>query len=66
MFRSSKLFIAALMVLIFATAAFAFCKVANKLFFFAAYQGTTLRQDAADNTAFVPTAAMRAQPRRST
>src|SRR5207247_10199570 len=32
----------------------------NKLFFFAAFQGTTLRQDAADNTGFVPTAAMRA------
>src|SRR4029079_4930396 len=34
--------------------------LANKLFFFGAYQGTTLRQDSADNTAFVPTAAMRA------
>jgi len=32
--------------------------LANKLFFFAAYQGTTLRQDAADNTSFVPTPAM--------
>ncbi|MSV27176.1 MAG: TonB-dependent receptor [Bryobacterales bacterium] len=30
----------------------------NKLFFFAGYQGTTLRQDPNDVTAFVPTAAM--------
>jgi hypothetical protein len=34
--------------------------LANKMFFFAGYQGTTLRQDAADKTGFVPTAAMRA------
>jgi hypothetical protein len=32
--------------------------VRNKLFFFAAYQGGTLRQDPADTRAFVPTAAM--------
>jgi hypothetical protein len=31
---------------------------ANKVFFFAAYQGTTVRQDPADRRAFVPTAAM--------
>src|SRR5205823_12859919 len=30
----------------------------NKLFFFAGYQGTTLRQDPSDLTAFVPTGAM--------
>src|SRR5437868_29545 len=30
----------------------------NKLFFFAGYQGTTLRQDPEDNISFVPTAAM--------
>ncbi len=30
----------------------------NKLFFFSGYQGTTLRQDPADQRAFVPTAAM--------
>jgi Carboxypeptidase regulatory-like domain len=30
----------------------------NKLFFFAGYQGTRVRQDATDSTAFVPTAAM--------
>jgi hypothetical protein len=30
----------------------------DKVFFFAGYQGTTLRQDPTDNTAFVPTAAM--------
>ena len=30
----------------------------NKMFFFAGYQGTTLRQDPADRQAFVPTAAM--------
>jgi Carboxypeptidase regulatory-like domain/TonB dependent receptor len=30
----------------------------NKLFFFGGYQGTTLRQDPADNQAFIPTAAM--------
>src|SRR5438477_4487302 len=30
----------------------------NKLFFFAGYQGTTVRQDPADTRAFVPTAAM--------
>jgi len=30
----------------------------NKLFFFAGYQGTTLRQDPSDDTAFVPTPAM--------
>src|SRR5438876_9867225 len=30
----------------------------NKLFFFAGYQGTTLRQDPSDTIAFVPTAAM--------
>ncbi len=32
--------------------------VPNQLFFFAGYQGTTLRQDAASSRAFVPTAAM--------
>src|SRR5436309_3430262 len=32
--------------------------IENKLFFFGAYQGTTLRQDPADQRAFVPTAAM--------
>src|SRR5262245_24684056 len=32
----------------------------NKLFFFGGYQGTTVRQDAADFRAFVPTAAMMA------
>ena len=32
--------------------------VKNKLFFFAGYQGTTIRQDPSDDTAFVPTAAM--------
>lgn len=32
--------------------------VKNKVFFFAGYQGTTLRQDPADLAAFVPTAAM--------
>jgi hypothetical protein len=32
--------------------------VKNKLFFFGAYQGTTLRQDPSDVRAFVPTAAM--------
>jgi hypothetical protein len=30
----------------------------NKLFFFGGYQGTTIRQDPADNKTFVPTAAM--------
>jgi hypothetical protein len=30
----------------------------NKLFFFAAYQGTTIRQDPSDLTAFIPTSAM--------
>jgi hypothetical protein len=30
----------------------------NKLFFFTGYQGTTLRQDPSDQTAFVPSAAM--------
>ena len=30
----------------------------NKLFFFAAYQGTKVRQDPSDRTSFVPTAAM--------
>ena len=30
----------------------------NRLFFFAGYQGTTIRQDPSDETAFVPTAAM--------
>src|SRR6185369_9838738 len=30
----------------------------NKLFFFAGYQGTTTRSDAAASTSFVPTAAM--------
>ena len=30
----------------------------NKLFFFAGYQGTTVRQDPSDETAFIPTAAM--------
>ena len=30
----------------------------NKLFFFGGYQGTTLRQDPANNKAYVPTAAM--------
>jgi hypothetical protein len=30
----------------------------NKLFFFAGYQGTTVRQDPADSKSFVPTAAM--------
>src|SRR5262249_1688153 len=30
----------------------------NKLFFFGGYQGTRLRQDPTDNTAFVPTAQM--------
>jgi hypothetical protein len=30
----------------------------NKLFFFAGYQGTTIRQDPSDETAFIPTAAM--------
>src|SRR6185503_562990 len=30
----------------------------NKIFFFGGFQGTTLRQDPADNRAFVPTAAM--------
>ncbi len=30
----------------------------NKLFFFGGYQGTSLRQDPSDSTAFVPTAAM--------
>ncbi len=34
--------------------------VRNKLFFFGGYQGTTLRQDPADNERFVPTAAMMA------
>ena len=34
--------------------------VKNKLFFFAGFQGTTLRQDPADNEKFVPTAAMMA------
>jgi hypothetical protein len=34
--------------------------VQNKLFFFGGYQGTTLRQDPADNEKFVPTAAMMA------
>lgn len=32
--------------------------IANKLFFFAGYQGTVVRQDPAENTSFVPTAAM--------
>src|SRR6185295_15901210 len=32
--------------------------VQNRLFFFAGYQGTTLRADPADNQATVPTAAM--------
>jgi hypothetical protein len=32
--------------------------VKNKLFFFGGYQGTTLRQDPADQKSFVPTAAM--------
>jgi hypothetical protein len=32
----------------------------NKVFFFGGFQGTTLRQDAASNKAFVPTAAMMA------
>jgi hypothetical protein len=32
----------------------------NKLFFFGGFQGTTLRQDPADNEKFVPTAAMMA------
>ena len=32
--------------------------VRNKLFFFAGYQGTTVRQDPADQRSFVPTAAM--------
>jgi hypothetical protein len=32
--------------------------IKNKLFFFAAYQGTTLRQDPSDTRQFVPTAAM--------
>ena len=32
--------------------------VKNKLFFFGGYQGTTLRQDPADNQSFVPTAAI--------
>ena len=32
--------------------------VKNKLFFFGGYQGTTIRQDPADNKGFVPTAAM--------
>jgi hypothetical protein len=32
--------------------------VRNRLFFFGGYQGTTVRQDAADNRAFVPTEAM--------
>jgi hypothetical protein len=32
--------------------------IQNRLFFFGAYQGTTLREDAADSTAFVPTPAM--------
>src|SRR5207244_9560487 len=31
---------------------------ANKLFFFAGYQGTTTRSDAAASTSFVPTPAM--------
>ncbi len=31
---------------------------ANKVFFFGGFQGTTLRQDPADNRAFIPTAAM--------
>src|SRR5207248_4769656 len=30
----------------------------SKLFFFAGYQGTTVRQDPSDTIAFVPTAAM--------
>src|SRR5262249_49329364 len=30
----------------------------NRLFFFTGYQGTTLRQDPSDQTAFVPTPAM--------
>jgi hypothetical protein len=34
--------------------------VKNKLFFFGAYQGTTLRADPADNRTFIPTAAMMA------
>src|ERR1051326_2034299 len=32
----------------------------NKLFFFAGYQGTKIRQDPSDLTTFVPTAAMMA------
>ena len=32
--------------------------VRDKLFFFGAYQGTTVRQQPADNIAYVPTAAM--------
>src|SRR5262245_54630890 len=32
----------------------------NKLFFFGGYQGTTLREDPADNLAFIPTTAMMA------
>src|SRR5262245_38146224 len=32
--------------------------VKNKLFYFGGYQGTTLRQDPADNRTFIPTAAM--------
>jgi Carboxypeptidase regulatory-like domain len=32
--------------------------ITNKLFFFAGYQGTRIRQDPTDNTSFVPTAAM--------
>src|SRR5581483_10586220 len=32
--------------------------IKNKLFFFGGYQGTTLRQDPADQRMFVPTAAM--------
>src|SRR5437667_4601553 len=32
--------------------------IANKLFFFGGYQGTTLRQDPSDTRSFVPTAAM--------
>src|SRR5204862_4575849 len=35
--------------------------VKNKLFFFGGYQGTTLRQDPADNQSFVPTAAILAE-----
>src|SRR6185503_2120275 len=30
----------------------------NKLFFFSGFQGTTVRQDPADNKSFIPTAAM--------